>query len=791
MNDTPDRPSEPLPARRSQPAPVAPAYDAYFDEHAADPNGPGAKKTSFRVITRALRRHWWQALTLWLIGSAGLMALAYTKIKPTFDAFAQIRVDPGEQGIFGPNTSSNFSNFEQYIQTQVAMVSGPNVLEAALSEHPELQNLPLLRGVPDPQAELRAALRVGQEPKTSLIRVEMASQFPKEAADFVNAVVDAYLKATMQTYNASTEKKIERMKVVKKDQDEQVRTKRAEVQGLQKQVGASDLDLLKNRNGVSIDTYRQLSEELTRVEIARYQLKAQLDQLRESGEGPVRGPDEEQAKDLITTQFYNDPRVVSVQEELERAEKKLKDSERLTRSPSDPARTRWSDMVKELKEKRDDLWRKLEPGLRRKLAEGTGDDTGRRAVKEAEGKLAAVIAHEEALRGKLEKLKVANKEGDAEALKLQFALRDLERAERVFDTIQNNLNQLEYEAKSPIARVEKVSEAKPSNRPNANKRTAVMAASPLVMGMLVVGLLMLLEMRGARVNDPEELTSRLHVQVIGVVPPLPQIRAGSAAAHGLNGNGNGHGDGGALSLTGSDLRARRQLDEFVQSLDHLRVALCARRDPWGRDRHCVLITSACGSEGKTTLAAQLAERCVNAGLMTLLIDADLRNPTLSRMLDAAESPGLINVLRGEMLAEDVITVVGDAGGFHLLPAGTPRVDPSRLLQGERLGKLVAQARESFDMIIVDAPPVLPVPDALTIGKWTDGAVLAVRYDTSRFPLVERANRRLAHVGVTVIGAVVNGVRSMESAYGGYYTYGGYGDVPAPASAAPGTTVMGG
>lgn len=211
----------------------------------------------------------------------------------------------------------------------------------------------------------------------------------------------------------------------------------------------------------------------------------------------------------------------------------------------------------------------------------------------------------------------------------------------------------------------------------------------------------------------------------------------------------------------------------MQSLDHLRVALCARRDPWGRDRHCVLITSACGSEGKTTLASQLAERCVNAGLMTLLIDADLRNPTLSRMLDAAECPGLINILRGEMLAEDVIRIVGEAGGFHLLSAGTPRVDPSRLLQSERLGKLIAQARESFDMIIIDAPPILPVPDALTIGRWTDGAVLAVRYDTSRFPLVEKAHQRLSHVGVPIIGAVVNGVRSAESAYGGYYAY-GYG-----------------
>src|SRR6185369_5510502 len=124
--------------------------------------------------------------------------------------------------------------------------------------------------------------------------------------------------------------------------------------------------------------------------------------------------------------------------------------------------------------------------------------------------------------------------------------------------------------------------------------------------------------------------------ILGVVPPLPALR--SSPAHGV------------LARRG-EFRMQRQLDEFVQSLDHLRVLLCARPDPWGRDRHCVLITSACGSEGKTTLAAQLAERCVNAGLMTLLIDADLRNPSLSRMFDASANDGLVNVLRGEAAAE--------------------------------------------------------------------------------------------------------------------------------------------
>jgi succinoglycan biosynthesis transport protein ExoP len=105
----------------------------------------------------------------------------------------------------------------------------------------------------------------------------------------------------------------------------------------------------------------------------------------------------------------------------------------------------------------------------------------------------------------------------------------------------------------------------------------------------------------------------------------------------------------------------------------------------------------------------------------------------------------------------------------LLPAGTPGFDPSRLLQGDQLAGLLSQLRQAFDIIIMDAPPVLLVPDALTVGRWTDGALLAVRYDTSRFPLVERAHRRLTAVGVPLIGAVVNGVRTMESSYG-YYSY---------------------
>jgi succinoglycan biosynthesis transport protein ExoP len=311
--------------------------------------------------------------------------------------------------------------------------------------------------------------------------------------------------------------------------------------------------------------------------------------------------------------------------------------------------------------------------------------------------------------------------------------------------------QMEIENKNPDARLKIEFPAQPSGRASTSNRLKIMAMAPVGMMLGVLGLLVLLELHAGRVVDPEDIPSRIRVPVIGVVPPLPQVRAQ-----------------GAVLSQRDEFRTQRQLDQFVQSLDHLRVALCSGRNAWGRDRRVILITSACASEGKTTLAAQLAERCVNAGLHTLLIDGDLRNPTLSRMLDVPTGRGLINVLRGEVLPDEAMTVVGGAGGFHFMPSGTPKVDPSRLLHGDRLGKLLTQARESFDIVIVDAPPVLPVPDALTIGRWTDGAILAVRYDLSRFPLVEKANRRLASVGVPVIGAVVNGVKVAEATYGSYY-----------------------
>jgi capsular exopolysaccharide synthesis family protein len=199
----------------------------------------------------------------------------------------------------------------------------------------------------------------------------------------------------------------------------------------------------------------------------------------------------------------------------------------------------------------------------------------------------------------------------------------------------------------------------------------------------------------------------------------------------------------------------------------LRFAVCGNAAELGKGR-CVLITSAIGGEGKTTLAAQLAARCGNAGVSTLLIDADLRRASLCTLLDVPEGPGLSDVLQDESSVDEVVIPV-QGGAFYLLRAGNPIQDTARVLQSRKFELLMTQLRQLYDLIIIDSPPILPVPDALILGRWADGAVLAARYDISRFPQVERARRQLDSAGIAILGTVINGMRHSDTYYG-RYTY---------------------
>jgi capsular exopolysaccharide synthesis family protein len=728
------------------PAPAAPGH-GYDLELAAHDAPPAGKKITIKLVARAIRRYWWQAVLIWIVGSAGLMTLAYFKVKPTFAAFSQVKVEPAGQGIFGNKADGEFG---LYKETQVNIITSPTVIDDALVMDPKLLTLERFRGSEDIAAELRGALNVAVVKNTHLIQIETACESPHEAAFIVNSVVRAYLKRANDANDKDSTLKLNRLLDARRDREAKVSEKRARIREQQEKFGIADITDVKNRNMVSVEQYKQLSSDLMTVETEIDKAEARLLQLQAEPPGASPQDDPKVLQRMVKDLFEADPRVAALFDKRDRARDNLLRLKQTIRDPTDPAMARHTkdyrsarDQIAQLREQMEpDLIARVQAGVR-----GPGPDT---SLRDAEARVAELKASQNRLNHKLDSVNVLKKAEGAGALAVQFDQIDLARDQGVLDTIDRSIADLEFESHHPLARINLQFEAKPSPRATSN-RLKMMAIAPVGMLFGVLALMVLLELHAGRVVDPDELTSRVRVPVVGIVPPLPKVR-----------------QQGALFSARDEFRAQRQLDQFVQSLDHLRVALCSSRDAWGRERRCILITSACGSEGKTTLAAQLAERCVNAGLRTLLIDGDLRNPTLTRMLDVPDHRGLINVLRGEVLPDEAMSVVGGGGGFHFMPSGTPKVDPSRLLHGDRLGKLLTQARESFDIVIVDAPPVLPVPDALTIGRWCDGAVLAVRCDTSRFALVEKANRRLATVGVTVIGAVVNGVKVAESTYGSYY-----------------------
>jgi Mrp family chromosome partitioning ATPase len=141
------------------------------------------------------------------------------------------------------------------------------------------------------------------------------------------------------------------------------------------------------------------------------------------------------------------------------------------------------------------------------------------------------------------------------------------------------------------------------------------------------------------------------------------------------------------------------------------------------------------------------------------------------MFEEEQTAGLSDVLKGDLAPEDAVVALRD-GGFHLLPAGSPGQHPGWLFREQRIGQVLGRYRQMFDLVILDTPPVLPVADALSLGRWVDGAIMVIRYDMSRFPLVERARRRLISAGIPILKTVVNGVKT--SRFGSGYSY-GYGD----------------
>lgn len=187
---------------------------------------------------------------------------------------------------------------------------------------------------------------------------------------------------------------------------------------------------------------------------------------------------------------------------------------------------------------------------------------------------------------------------------------------------------------------------------------------------------------------------------------------------------------------------------------------------------CIVITSSNEGEGKSTIAAHLASMLAASGQPTILVDADLRRPVQSGLFGVDGDVGLTHVLARTVQLEEAL-VQTDNRNLRLLPAGRIPPNPSELVGSGRMQALL-KGMSKGHMVIVDAPPLLPVTDASLLSTAADGAILVVKQGKTRVEQVALASRRLEQVKGTLLGVVLNNVppRDMgDATYGyGYGTY---------------------
>ncbi len=184
----------------------------------------------------------------------------------------------------------------------------------------------------------------------------------------------------------------------------------------------------------------------------------------------------------------------------------------------------------------------------------------------------------------------------------------------------------------------------------------------------------------------------------------------------------------------------------------------------------IVVTSAMPEEGKTTSVCNLAIAMAANESRVLVVEADLRRPTLADLLGLERSAGLTDILAGRMRSEQVIQPWA-GGRFDVLASGPLPPNPSELLGSRQMAGLLDEMRDRYDVVLVDSPPLLPVTDAAAMAPYTDGVILVCRFTKTTREQVRRGVAALAAVSVPLLGTIFTMVpRSGPRAYASFHSY---------------------
>lgn len=716
----------------------------------------------------------WRILAATLAVIVGLTAAYCWIATPYYRARATVLIDPRAPQVlngqrFGevqdPFTSAKYD----YYQTQFQLLRSRSLIqrvvdELQLSADPRFQTMaedqkPVGRPAPSVMRTYLDGLEILPIRGTRLVAVEFEAPDPDLAAEIANAHAHAFVRGGLERLYGAIEQV--RGFLQTKLEELQARVHHAEERVLEYQAAHRmlPLDLTKD---VGSERLADLSRRLTAAETDRITIEAQYRLIREENGAYYDGLPAVLSNGLI--------------QKLREDFNALEVEYALLAGKFRPTYPRLRQVGEQLAHARGLLQKEIA-----------------KVVKGIEAEYLAAQRTVEELRGEIEGQRTSllqRKDAEGELLMLT---REVETTRALHDNLLARVKDLDVAAGSDTSNISVAEPASPKLWPSSPDRLFLLGLSVAVGLLLGAGLALLRDSFDRSIRDVNDLRRVTGLPTLAVVPDfhpglsespqlwlqqhtarLREIAASvlgrgsvtdehdGANGHGHangngNGNGNGHGPGGTslpvVEVTGAPqlVLGNGRVWHSAEAYRTLRTSLLLH--PGGAIPRVILVTSAIGTEGKTTTAVNTAAALATCGVRVLLVDGDLRLPRCHESLGIPLEPGLSEYLSWRIAEAPIVPTRVEHLSF--LAAGGFVPDATELLASWRMWKLVERVRGEYDFVIIDSPPLLAVSDGVLLANLADGVILVADRARSRRDQVRAAMQRLSQTGVAPLGAVLN------------------------------------
>lgn len=694
------------------------------------------------IVLHTVRRAFWWACPLGLL-LAGAAAAALWYLYPIEYAgtcWIQILSLPPTVAFEMKEASA-----DAYARTQVEFIKSPMVLRDVLSM-PEVAALPDVQKVSRPLEWIGRRLEVRSVGGSEFYTISV--RFPQKPASVLlaNAVLDSYLAKQPEYINKQAELTIALLESELEQRGEELKRLRENMKQIAANLTRKDPTLIADPTSTQlvVESHAPIDELHARMADLEVQQQVLLAEkvtlekfLAEKSQTDLFDEDLIQAVE-------NHPTVTRLIEQLQSVERSLELAEQRGLGQEHPQVQVLLLDKRRLEEQLVAARDRLKLELAQRVAAQRRQQR-EEALNEVNRKLELVATSIEMVRGQIAQEKDRMIKSGDHSLEFSFARQEVLRAQEVYDRIAQRITAMKTELRAP-KRVQVMR--------RASEDTVTVARSPwkyMMFGGAAAFLLPFLlaifwEKRAKHLSFSEQVQRETSLPVLAEVSRVPtQLVSGRKRRMGI----------------------RRAM--FEESIDQLRISLLLSEN--AKDKRIYALVSAVSGEGKTSIASQLALSVARTAMQPILIiDADMRAPSLHHIFRTPGKPGLAEVLAGEATLEQAIVAWDDY--VHVLPAGHLSQNPNVLVTNGRIRQLFDTLKEKYPYVLVDCPPLLAATEAYVIAREADGAMLCVMRDVSRSIQVRKAYERLKAVGAETVGLVLSGVPTYEYAYryGGYTRY---------------------